>query len=191
MPAEQRQHRCSYDDPGDAHELTFSCYQGYKFLASQRVRVWLRDALDAARREFEFGLWAYVFMPEHVHLVVCPWRKEYRIAEIRRAIKEPVGRAAMKHLRTHRPDWLPRLTRQRGKRQERLFWQSGGGYDRNINEPRTLMSMIEYIHLNPVRRGLAERAVDWEWSSAAQLEGISTSPVALDPIPAEWLDSGV
>ncbi len=94
----------------------------------------------------------------------------------------------MKYLRQNRPDWLPKLTRRRGEREERLFWQSGGGYDRNIEEPGTLMAMIEYIHLNPVRRGLVERAVDWEWSSAAQLEGVGTSPVRLDPIPPEWLD---
>ena len=38
-----------------------------------------------------------------------------------------------------------------------LFWQSGGGFDRNVNEPRALMAMIDYIHLNPVRRGLVAR----------------------------------
>jgi hypothetical protein len=26
---------------------------------------------------------------------------------------------------------------------------------------------IEYIHMNPVRRGLVKRAVDWKWSSAS------------------------
>jgi len=72
----------------------------------------------------------------------------------------------------------------------RLFWQSGGGYDRNVNEPQTLMSMIEYVHLNPVRRGLVARAVDWEWSSAAYLEDVGPSPLTLDPIPPEWLDTG-
>ena len=190
MPAEKRPSRRNFNDPGDAHELTFSCYRGYKFLASNRVRAWLKEALEAARAELEFDLWAYVFMLEHVHLIVCARRQEYEIAEIRQAIKEPVGRAAMKYLRKHRPDWLPKLTRRRGKRKERLFWQSGGGYDRNIKEPRTLISMIEYVHLNPVRRGLVERAVDWEWSSAAQLEDVGPSPVGLDPIPPDWLDSG-
>ncbi len=29
-----------------------------------------------------------------------------------------------------------------------------------------LPSSLEYIHNNPVRRGLCQRAVDWEWSSA-------------------------
>ncbi|GAG16752.1 unnamed protein product, partial [marine sediment metagenome] len=111
----------------------------------------------------------------------------YDIAEIRTAIKEPVARTAMKYLRKHRSDWLPKLTRRYGKREKRHFWMLGGGYDRNIDEPKTLMSMIEYIHLNPVRRGLVKRAVDWPWSSAAELEETGTSPVRLDRIPPEWL----
>jgi len=190
MKAKARQHRRNFNDPGHAHELTFSCYRGYKFLVSDRTRAWLKEALDAARPQLDFDLWAYVFMPEHVHLIVRPRRQEYEIAEIRQAIKEPVGRAAIKYLRRHRPDWLARVTRRRGKRDERLFWQSGGGYDRNITEPTTLMSMIQYIHLNPVRRRLVQWAVDWEWSSAAQMEDVGTSPVALDTIPPDWLDGG-
>ncbi|MFH1267594.1 MAG: transposase [Planctomycetota bacterium] len=190
MATEERRHRRNFNEPGDAHELTFSCYRRYKFLVSDRVRVWLQSSLEAARAELEFDLWAYVFMPEHVHLIVYPRREDYDIAEIRQAIKEPVGRQAMKYLREYRPDWVPKLTHRRGKREERLFWQSGGGYDRNITESETLNSMIEYIHLNPVRRGLVEQAVDWEWSSAARLEDVGPSPVSLDPIPPEWLDAG-
>lgn len=56
------------------------------------------------------------------------------MAGMLKAIKSPVGRRAIAHLETHRPDWLPRLTRRRGGRVERLFWQSGGGYDRNIDD---------------------------------------------------------
>ncbi len=46
------------------------------------------------------------------------------------------------------------------------FAASAGGYDRNAYEPHTLLAMIEYIHANPVRRGLVKRAEDWKWSSA-------------------------
>jgi putative transposase len=126
-------------------------------------------------------------MPEHVHLIVCPRRSIYDIAAIRHAIKEPVGRAAFKHLRVHAPEWIPRLTRKRGKRTERLFWQSGGGFDRNVTKAKTLLAMIDYIHLNPVRRGLVTQAIDWKWSSARWYELGVPTPIALDPIPPEWL----
>src|SRR5262249_17301291 len=58
-------------------------------------------------------------------------------------------------------------------RVERLFWQSGGGFVRNIVEPRTLMAMIDCIHMNPVRRGLVERPTDWKWSSAGWYAGVN------------------
>jgi putative transposase len=126
-------------------------------------------------------------MPEHVHLLVWPEQPNYDIARIRQAIKEPVGRKAIAFLEEHSPEWLARVTRQRGQRTERLFWQSGGGYDRNIETPSVLMAVIKYIHQNPVRRGLVERAEQWRWSSAAHYAG-GLSPLIPDKIPAEWLD---
>ena len=46
------------------------------------------------------------------------------------------------------------------------FWQDGGGYDRNYVTPVEIRKQIDYIHNNPVRRGLVENAVDYRWSSA-------------------------
>ena len=163
--------RPAVNEPGHAHELTFSCYRRFAFLQAERICEWLAEAIDAARAEFDFALWAYVFMPEHVHLMIYPRRPTYDIGLIRQAIKEPVGRKAIKHLRAEAPHWLPRIAVKSGARLERRFWQVGGGYDRNVWEPATLLAMIEYIHNNPVRRGLVVRAADWKWSSAGWVEG--------------------
>lgn len=157
-------------------------------MQAERTCKWLAEAIEDARAELEFDLWAYVLMPEHVHLVVRPREAEYDIADIRKAIKSPVGNKAIKYLVTEAPEWIPQITRKRGKKTERLFWQSGGGYDRNVVEPGTLMKMIDYIHLNPVRRGLVERPEEWRWSSAAWYLNMGDVPIALDPIPAGWLD---
>ena len=89
------------------------------------------------------------------------------------------------------PDWIPRITRKRGKRTERVFWQSGGGFDRNVIKPGTLMKMIDYIHMNPVRRGLVEKPEDWKWSSTAWYLRGGEGPIRVDPIPPEWLDDSL
>ena len=158
MHYQKRLHRRrQYNDPGHAHELTFSCYNRFKFLAAERTCQWLADELELARTKLGFHLWAYVFMPEHVHLIVYPIRPKYEIASILKAIKEPVGRRAVSYLRSHAPQWIPRITRCRGQRSESHFWESGGGFDSNTTEPEVLWRMIEYIHLNPVRRSLVER----------------------------------
>ncbi|QEH35097.1 hypothetical protein OJF2_36420 [Aquisphaera giovannonii] len=129
-------------------------------------------------------------MPEHAHLVVFPRRPEYDMGDILRAIKEPVGRQAVAFIKEHAPRWLPRISRQRGEKRERLFWQSGGGHDRNIRKPKVLMAMIHYIHENPVRRGLVGRAADWRWSSAGWFEGEPTCDLIPDRVPPEWVPRG-
>lgn len=126
-------------------------------------------------------------MPEHVHLVVYPLKPKYETSEILKAIKEPVERQAVSYVNA--PEWIPRITRRRGKRTESCFWQSGGGFDSNVIEPAALWQMIEYIHFDPVRRGLAERASDWKWSSAAWYEGSGSNGLAPDSIPLDWMDN--
>jgi putative transposase len=157
--------------PGHAHELTFSCYHRFAFLQSELTCQWLADAINEAREEHNFAIWAYVFMPEHAHVLIYPKNPVYNISTIWADIKGPVGRKAIAHLKEHAPHWLPKITVKRGKRTERRFWQAGGGFDRNVFEPHTLLAMIDYIHANPVRRGLITRAEDWKWSSAGWIEG--------------------
>ena len=150
--------RCRrYNEPGHAHELTFSCYRGYAFLTKDRTCEWLAASVREACEELEFSLWAYVFMPNHVHLIVHPEQPGYRIAEFLKRVKQPVSRKAMAYLRQNAPDWLERVKTRRGKRVEYHFWQRGGGFDRNITEPRTLELMIDYLHLNPVRQRFVQR----------------------------------
>jgi putative transposase len=186
----EHRNRRTYNEPGHAHELTFSCYRRYEFLRAERACLWLADAIQEARAELQIALWAYVFMPEHVHLIVQPRRVCYEIAPILKAIKEPVGRRSAWFLAKHAPHWLPRITQRRGRRVERHFWQPGGGCDRNVYTSRALRAMIDYIHLNPVRRGLVERTRDWRWSSAAWFEGCEGANEHLIPdgIPPEWVE---
>jgi putative transposase len=163
--------RPAINQPGDAHELTFSCYHGYPFLKAERTCQWLADAINKARARFDFHLWAYVFMPEHVHVVVYPRMPNYDMDVILKSIKQTVGQKAVRYLRQHDHEWLRRITVKRGKRVDRYFWQPGGGFDRNETEPKAILAMIEYIHANPVRRGLVARPEDWRWSSAGWIEG--------------------
>jgi hypothetical protein len=67
---EKRRQR--FHEPGQPRALTFSCYRRLPFLMRDQVREWLRDALLAACLEFDFQIWAYVVMPEHLHLLVYP-----------------------------------------------------------------------------------------------------------------------
>jgi len=61
-----------YNYEGNAHYLTFSCYKNQPFLTNDRTRQWLLASIRRAQKKRLFDLWAWVIMPEHVHMVILP-----------------------------------------------------------------------------------------------------------------------
>lgn len=172
---------------GHAHYLTFSCYHRYKLLSKDRTCQWFIDAVAAARINHDFHLWAWVIMPDHAHLLLWPQRKKYQMGPMLRSIKQPVGQKAISYLEQHAPRFLQKLTVINRNRTYRRFWQPGGGYDGNEDDPRAIHEIIEYIHNNPVRAGLVTRAIDWKWSSARDWAGIDCSILPVDRTVPLWL----
>lgn len=175
-------HRKFYNHPGHAHFLTFSCYHKHHLLTGELVRTWLAQSIDAARAKHDFALWAYVFMPNHVHLIIHPNRDDYSLSKILRDIKEPVSQMLMGHLRRHRPWELKKLSVKQGKRGVHRMWQAGGGFDRNLFDWDEIAERINYIELNPVRRGFMKETTDWIWSSARARGGDAKAPLTIDPV---------
>jgi putative transposase len=174
----------TYNIPGHAHELTFSCFRRLPLLSRDRTRRWFVEAMQRARRKLRLSLWAYVIMPEHVHILLCPREAEYQVRLIRTALKVPVQRMALKYVREHAPAFLAQLRDEQPNGDAHYrFWLRGGGYDRNVTDGETVRQMIEYIHQNPVRRGLVQKAADWVWSSASFYAGETDVPIAMDPLP--------
>lgn len=91
---------------------------------------------------------AWVVMPNHVHLVLKPKAK---LSEIMRWLKTATATRAKRLLgRTQAP-----------------FWQREY-FDRWIRSDKELASVMAYVEANPVTAGLAACPQDWPWSSASQ-----------------------
>ena len=86
----------------------------------------------------------------------------------------------MDYLKANAPAWLARLKVREGPRVRHRFWQPGGGYDRNITTAAGLRAMIDFIHANPVRRGLVAEPKDGEWSSARWYGGVRRVKIEMD-----------
>jgi putative transposase len=86
-------------------------------------------------------------MPEHVHLLVSE-PEQGTIASAVQSLKKSSS------LLTTRID-VERAT---------ALWQKRY-YDRNIRDYAEFMEKLQYLHRNPVKRGLVQRAEDWAWSS--------------------------
>ncbi|MCA9243387.1 MAG: transposase [Phycisphaerales bacterium] len=186
MTSSPRKTRRAWNEPGHAHFLTYSCYKRLPLLTRDASRRWAIEAMDGARRSHDFAIWAYVIMPEHVHVLICPRTDRYEMKSILGALKRPVAVAARRHLvSTGQTKWLDRLTEQTTGRAKFRFWQPGGGFDHNIFQERTVSAVVDYIHANPVRRGLVFRATDWRWSSAGFWDGDRDATLVMDN-PADY-----
>lgn len=172
--------RRAINEPGDAHEFTFSCYRRFPFFESDDVKIEFLRSLSTARQRYGFKIWAYVIMPNHVHLLIHPDSDEYDVSAILKSIKQPVARRVADEWRSSGNLMVEMLNNGRIDRKVNHFWQPGGGYDRNLTSSKAIWNAIEYIHENPVRRYLVKYPTDWRWSSARFYSGVSCEEIEED-----------
>jgi putative transposase len=121
LSARHRKKVHHYDLPGDAHFLTFSCFHRLPLLTKDRTRKWFIQSLEDARVKNDFQLWAWVIMPEHVHLLIYPNANGPKIKSILADIKRPIGQRAIAYLVERRSSFLDRLTIRNRNRTYRRF----------------------------------------------------------------------
>ena len=169
-----------YHEPGHLHELTFSCYRRLPLLTNNEWKTKLSRCIDKAGEEESFQLAAFVFMPDHVHLLVVPETSDANISRYLARLKQPFSKYVKSQLEESKSPLADKLTvRERPGKTTFRFWQEGPGYDRNLFEPKTIAASLNYLHTNPVTRNLCPRAIDWTWSSARFYHG--ESPGRQDP----------
>jgi REP element-mobilizing transposase RayT len=112
----------------------------------------LAEVIDQRRAEHRFLLTAWVFLPDHWHAIFYP-RHPLTISRVMEAIKDGATK---------------RINRRR--RELGMLWQLRF-FDRALRTVREYNEKVEYIHLNPVRAGLASCAEEWPWSSVHDYTG--------------------
>ncbi len=167
--------------PGTARYLTYSCFQNRPLLRASRTCAWLANAINGAREKYGFRVWAYVFMPTHVHLLLRPDDNSPDVGPILGSTKLSVARRAIRWVKVNAPHSLgPFVDRSPSGKVTHRFWQRGAGYDRSLITPAHIWEAIDYIHYNPVAEGLCDFPHVWYWSSAAFHRDGTPGPVALD-----------
>ena len=192
-PSHRRQIK-HYHEPGDLHELTFSCHHSLPLLSNDASLALLAQAVDRALVAKEFALVAFVFMPEHVHLLVYPRKGTAKPADVEAllgAIKRPHSYRIKQILCSSQSPLLAKLTVP-DKRRGTVFryWQKGPGYDRNLHSRKAVLASIDYIHDNPLRRRLCTQPTGWRWSSARWYASdgrtVDEALPQIDGLPAEF-----
>jgi putative transposase len=147
---------------GDLHFITFSCWRREPLLGSFGARDCFVEVLDVVRTRHRFGLFGYVVMPEHVHLLIGE-PEEVTPSVAVQVLKQKVS------------------AEYRNRQGNREFWQRRF-YDFNVWGSEKFEEKLKYIHGNPVRRGLVNDLRNWPWSSWTYYEGMNSGRIAIDSV---------
>lgn len=154
-----RLHR--YYGAGHSHFITTSCYQRRPLLGSAQNRDLFLYVLEQVRRRYHFSVPGYVVMPEHVHLLITePERGNPSV--VMQAVKQGFARRLIAC--RHRAEGTrANSTESKGMEQVHI-WQARF-YDFVVFSESKREEKLNYIHENPVRRGLVLIPELWAWSS--------------------------
>ncbi len=126
-----------FQQSGDLHFITFSCYRRAPLLATPQARRVFEETLEQVRRWYGIYVIGYVVMPEHVHLLLTePERSTLAIAL--QMLKQNSS-----HKVPHTPDTQ--------------FWQTRY-YDFNLRTSEKRIEKLKYLHRNPVQTWLSGEA---------------------------------
>lgn len=170
-----------WEGSGAVRFVTFSCQRRLPLLGNPAIRDVFVEALTTARSRHGFELFAWVVMPEHIHLLLRP-HPDAHLDEALRSMKTSVAKRVVNRWRTLGAPILDQIQTSRGAPR---FWQKGGGFDRNVRDQHEFCREVRYIHRNPVERGLVEQPEGWRWSSVRWWMGQRDGEVECDPPPGD------
>lgn len=137
---------------------------GPRWLRDPRVaEIVVQRILSGEDGRNPYAAHAFCVMPNHVHLLLTP------LAQLSKIMQDLKGSTA-------------RLANLVLKRTGARFWQDES-FDHWVRSLAEFDKTLDYIELNPVKAGLANRREDWPWSSA-KLRMLA-QPARLDPAADE------
>ncbi len=166
----RRCHSRHFYGQGHYHYLTENTYRRARIFDSDRFRHKFVQTLDELRTELGFKIFAYVLMPEHCHLLLWP-STAANPSQIMQKLSERTANFTLRNLRENLAyPWCQKM-RKRFELPATVHhhahyrvWNRRG-YDMNICSGKKQNEKIDYIHNNPVARGLVAHPGDWPWSS--------------------------
>ena len=134
-----------FQETGQLHFLTFSCYKRRPNFANAASRTTFETSLEQARQRYGLCVYGYVVMPEHIHMLVNE-PEQGSLSQVMQSLKQSVARTLA--LRAVAPFWQAR-------------YYDFNVYDFNVWSEHKFLEKLRYIHRNPVTRGLVARPEDW------------------------------
>jgi putative transposase len=156
---------------GGTYFFTQVTHQRQPWLCSDVGRSLLRAAFLKVQQKYPFTIDAIVLLPDHVHCIWTLPPEDSDYATRWRLIKTYVTKQGNVASQAKRSE--SRQKRKEGNLWQRRFWEHC------IQDEKDFAQHCDYIHYNPVRHGLCDRAGDWQYSSFHRY-------VAQGVYPVDW-----
>jgi len=143
-------------------------------------------AVDEAHNSGGFALYAYVIMPDHLHLITD---SKLTTSNTARYVNGIVARRVLDYLKTKGfQSSLEKLRHETWENQHKYSLWDKHPNTRLLWNEEMLMQRVHYTHQNPVRAGLVERAEDYFWSSWRywNRKTLEREPIKMDLDKIAW-----
>ena len=134
-------------------------------------------------------LYGYVIMCNHIHLIIQS--KTGKLSDLIRDFKKFTATNILEKIQTEpesRREWMlerfKKATETHNRNKNYQFWQYGN-HAEEVYSHKFMWSKLDYIHLNPVRAGIVEKASHYRYSSASNYvnnEGLVTIEIVDHPV---------
>lgn len=174
----------SRDNP--AYYLTSVAHDRLPIFQKDAIKQVVCDAFNEARKSAGIMIFGYVIMPDHTHVLTDNARE---IKDVLRYLNGISAKRLIDHLKAS--GYESSLAKLRIQERENRHKHSV--YEHHPNALRitgedALMQKMNYVHLNPVRAGLAEHPGEYLFSSARQWHGrsLENEPLITDHKKIKW-----
>jgi REP element-mobilizing transposase RayT len=135
------------------------------------------ESLQYCQKEKGLLIYAWVLMTNHLHMIVGT-NGIYKVSDIMRDFKKFTSKEIIRTLQTEntesRKEWMLNRFEYAGKNDNRIknyrFWQEGNDAQA-IYFNDYFNQKLNYIHENPVKAEIVNRAEDYRFSSAIDYAG--------------------
>jgi len=156
--------------------VTTSCYKRLPIFLNDSYFKVLADSLSFVNEKYNAKLVAYVFMQNHIHLIVY-FEHENKLSEYMRDFKKYTASVIRRMLQSQGSNLIDEIIYEIRKQQFKIWMDRFD--DLHITQKDTLETKIEYIYNNPVKKGIVERPEKYYWSSASFYFNDSNEPIPI------------
>jgi len=156
-------------DPTHLYFITTGAVQRAHIFRRDLIKRVLVDSLNTGRILSQYELFAFVIMPNHIHLILrC--LDDYAPGDVMREFKKATAGLILRQYEAEDNqavlDFFAAAVKP-GQNQKRAVWEDE--YQaKNVFSPAFLRQKLNYIHNNPIQPhwALVEHSEDYVWSSA-------------------------